>query len=253
MSRGSLLPHVCPSLPTHVPFRSVPTHSQHTPSPTSRFPLRVMLFLLKKWKHQSVNWNLLWRKAWVSSLTNAPPSWSQLTLHLSHLPFLTQPKRSRSHWLNFLMICLFPWIFEKCWRSKRGLLSLSCYLRDLSLPHYLPFFTVLLYYQILSISLSLTLLLCCFGSLVLEELEQLCCYNLFHWIIRIALEESGVLDFVYMLHLCIRWYCSLLWMLLCYWVDSLSETLFAWPGLVNLWLLSLYALYSFLILTLLYY
>jgi hypothetical protein len=126
----------------------------------------------------------------------------------THLTFhFLQPKSSRPHWLIFLIELSFPWMFDTCQRSKRGLLSLSCYLRDLSLPHYSPFFTVLLCYQILSISLSLSLIIVILlhWFWFLKSLEQLCCYNLFPLDNKeIALEELWRSRFVWMCHLFMR-------------------------------------------------
>jgi len=122
------------------------------------FSLELTLSLFVKWKHQALNWKLLWWKAWVISSTNAPSFDGQLIPEFTSFTISPQPKSSRPHWLKFSMSCLFPWIFDKCWKSKRGILSLSCYLRDLSLPHYSPFFTVLLCYQILHLSFFLSII-----------------------------------------------------------------------------------------------
>jgi hypothetical protein len=55
------------------------------------------------------------------------------------------------------------------------------YKRNLSFPHSLPFFTVFLCYQILSIPLSLSLIIVIllYWFWFLKSLEQLGCYNLF--------------------------------------------------------------------------
>jgi hypothetical protein len=87
----------------------------------------------------------------------------------SHLPFSVKPKS----YMPSLAWVLFPWMFDTCQRSKRGLFVPQGYLRDLSIPHYSPFFRVLLYYYFLTIPLSLSLShYCshCFTSFVLEEL-----------------------------------------------------------------------------------
>jgi hypothetical protein len=118
-----------------------------------------------------------------------------------YLPFLTQPKSSRPHWLEFLM----SFDLDTCQRSNRGFLGLFCYLRNPSLIHSTPFFKVLLLYPFLTTSLSLSHCHLSLVHLFLKSLEQLCCYNLFHWIIKNLLwRNREVLDRVYMFHLFAR-------------------------------------------------
>jgi hypothetical protein len=81
-----------------------------------------------------------------------------ILIHIIFFHFL-QPKSLPSHWLFFSMSCLVPWIFDTCWRSKRGLLSSSSYLRDLSLPFSSPFIMVLLCYSFLTILFSSSLII----------------------------------------------------------------------------------------------
>jgi len=98
---------------------------------------------------------------WKESMGHLSSQYASLTLLSSPIqlifPFPPHPKNLWSHWWLSSLSCLVPWMFDTCQRSKRGLLSLSCYLRDLSLPHSWPSLTVLLCYQILSIPISLSL------------------------------------------------------------------------------------------------
>jgi hypothetical protein len=180
-----------------VPLRSVPTHSQHTPTlansythvfppstlTVSSFPHAFLFgnsrFTFKKWI------KLNWKGKHINQSKQLPfelcvdflpypyafvwwPPHLTCQIRSSFLAFspiyfiffhFLQPKSLSSHWLLSQMSCLVPWILDTCWRSKRGLLSSSSYLRDLSLPLSSPFIIVLLCYHFLTISFSSSLII----------------------------------------------------------------------------------------------
>ena len=95
------------------------------------FPWRTHAFSL--WKVEkshvkveasSIELEVTWMKAWVSSSCLFCPLLSLLSPHHFILFSISpHPKSLVSHWLIFSMSCLVPWIFDTCWRSKRGLLA----------------------------------------------------------------------------------------------------------------------------------
>ena len=136
------------------------THSTHTSSHSllnSRFlSLENSKISWKSGKLHIMRWKHLIQtgmKAFKSFLIGTWVSSCHCFLFLLLSPhpftsfsFFTQPKSFYPHWWFFSMSCPFPWIFDTCWRSKRGLFSFSSYLRDLSLPHFTPFILVMLCY-----------------------------------------------------------------------------------------------------------
>ena len=148
-----------------VPLRSVPTHSNSCQLIHSCFSsLNFHAFLFGNSRFTFKKWiKLIWKGKHINQSKQLPfelcvgflpyPVCLRLVATSPHLPsllhpfsFCPHPKIHSSHWLVLPMSCLHPWIFDTCWRSKRGLFSFSSYLRDLSLPYSLPFIIALICY-----------------------------------------------------------------------------------------------------------
>ena len=163
---------------SHVFWACVPPVPPHSLSDLTSFLLHSCFHFEVRWKHhtwmwkpQALSWKFTWMKAWVSSsnqytspllaispphLPNSPPPFLAFSSSPHLLAISPHPKSLVSHWLLLPLSCLVPWMFDTCWRSKRGLLVSHGYKRNPSLPHLTSFFTVLLCYRILPIPPSLS-------------------------------------------------------------------------------------------------